>query len=124
MSNLIQPLVVYVFFTIFVFATIEVIKGLYKSFFDKIKKPKKIHKSSLRVLNFVISYFYAMVFNYQFANIILGYSGSKVVLNNYVNYLIVASLMYVGSKKIWQSYYNNNKKILAQIKDIKQTLED
>jgi len=120
LSELILQIILYVILSIFVFATIEVIKGVYKS----ITKGKKIHKNILRYANFVIAYGYAWTFNFQFANNVmkLANPSNRSLLNQHINYLIVASLIYVGAKKIWISYYKKNKEIINDVVNAKKLL--
>ena len=109
-----NEIVLYVFFSLFVFATIEVIKGLIKSLNGKWKLKKKV----LRWLNFGVSFLYAWVFDFQLANMIFKQAGNDFALNRWVNYLIVACIGYVGSKRMWQwisvqkAYFNSEKKAL------------
>ena len=123
LSQLTLQLVLYIIFSIFVFATIEVIKGFSKSIMNG---KFKITKNILRFINFGIGYAYAWIFNFQLANNImkLANSGRGNVLHNHVNYLIVASLMYVGAKKIWTTYYSKNKDILNELQELKKSLKN
>jgi len=122
-SELTLQILLYVILSIFVFSTIEVIKGVIKSIRCGLYK---LTKNKLRFLNFIIGYGYAWIFNFQFANNIMKLSNNTrgAVLNNHVNYLIVASLIYVGTKKIWKTYYSDNKDVLTEIQELKKILKN
>lgn len=110
-----NEIVLYVFFSLFVFATLETIKGLIKS----INYNWKLKASVLRWLNFGVAFLYAWAFNFQLGNMIFKQAGNDLSLNKWINYLVVACLIYVGSKRIWQwistqkAYFNNEKRILS-----------
>lgn len=109
-----NEIVLYVFFSLFVFATIEVIKGLVKS----INYDWKLKENILRWLNFSVAFLYAWTFDFQLANMIFKQAGNSIALNKWANYFVVACLIYVGSKRIWQwvstqkAYFNSEKKAL------------
>ena len=131
-QQLILQIIIYIFFSVFVFSTVEVIKGLYKSVAQGILKNRlvyqkhKISKHSIRLMNFIIAYIYAWAFNFQFVNNVLNLSNTKSVktMSNHMNYFIVSAMIYVGAKKIWQTYYSKNKQILIELNEAKKIIKE
>lgn len=104
-----REIILFIMFSLFVYSTIEVVKGLFKSTLGI-----AINKKIVRWLNFGIGYIYAFAFNFQLVNYLLDVNKTQP-LNKHVNYLIVASLLYVGAQRIWK-YLDSQSNIMKSIK--------
>ena len=103
--------VLYIIFSTFVYAGVEFIKSIYKIF----SNDKPISNKKSKFINFILAYIYAWIFKFKLVDMLLQITTEDGTnkLASHVNYFIVATLIYVGAKQIWQ-YVSKIKKITEE----------
>ena len=103
-----------VFFMI-VYAVVEVVKQFFKALPDRWGKLCEVGPGAkaLRWISFLIAYGLAWTFNFQFASMIFEtINGSGASLPEHINYFIVACLLFVGARWIYEQI-NSHYKLLT-----------